>query len=107
MRHLVSPNQLVIWPHHELTQAWAPTGILNPPQRDAATALPAAQAADQTENAGEMNRGIDPAPAQPATTVLTRASGACGQVDRRSRRAWRDQRGGTPTQRQARLHDLV
>ena len=30
MRHLVSPNQLVLWPHHELTQAWAPTGIRYP-----------------------------------------------------------------------------
>ena len=34
MRHPVSPNQIVLWPHHDLTQAWAPTGILHPPQRD-------------------------------------------------------------------------
>jgi hypothetical protein len=108
MRHPISPNQLVMWPHHELTQTWAPTGILNPPpQMDVTTADHTAHGVGQNEDAGEMNRGIDPAPAQAATTVLTRASGACGQVNRNSRRAWRGRRGGTSTQRQARLHDLM
>jgi hypothetical protein len=32
MRHAISPN---LWPHHELTDAWKPTGILPPtPLRD-------------------------------------------------------------------------
>jgi hypothetical protein len=34
MRHHVSTDQLVLWPHHELTEAWAPTGILYPPKAD-------------------------------------------------------------------------
>jgi len=107
MRHRVSPNQMIMWPHHELTQAWAPTGILHPPQRYAATPDRAAREVDQDAVAVEMNRGIDPALARPATTVLTRDGGACGQVGRQSRRAWRGRRGGAPARRRTRLHDLV
>jgi len=108
MRHPVSPNQMVMWTHHQLTEAWAPTGIMHPPQRDTATPDRAAREVGQGEGAGEMNRGIDPeAPARPATTVLTRDGGACGQVVLRSRRAWQSQRGGAPAQQRARIHDLV
>ena len=31
-RHHVSPNQTVLWPHHELTEAWTPIGIRHPAQ---------------------------------------------------------------------------
>lgn len=34
MRHHVSPNQLALWPYHQLSPAWAPTGIRHPPQTD-------------------------------------------------------------------------
>lgn len=41
MRHHVSTNQLVLWPRHEISEAWAPSGIMHPSQagdcpRDAA-----------------------------------------------------------------------
>jgi len=31
-KHPVSPFQLVLWAHHQLTEAWTPSGILHPPQ---------------------------------------------------------------------------
>jgi hypothetical protein len=31
MRHSVSRHQLVLWPRHEITELWAPTGITNSP----------------------------------------------------------------------------
>jgi hypothetical protein len=94
MRHHVSTNQLVLWPHHELTEAWAPTGIRYPPQTPTVRNDQAAGGGDvdQAEDACEVNRGMAPAPAQPTASVLTRNGGVCGQVGRESQHIRRGRR---------------
>ena len=78
MRHHVSTNQLVLWPHHELTEAWARTGILCPPQKG--IEIRGQEVREKGARADEANRGIDIAPALSASTVLTRNGGVCGLV---------------------------
>lgn len=91
MRHAISPNQLVLWPHHELTDAWKPTGILlSPPPRSTR------QAADldkrptsggQTRRGGSRSRRKDRYPSP--STALTDTAGVCSLVKQPSRHSKR------------------
>lgn len=90
MRHAISPNQLVLWPHHELTDAWAPTGILLPSPRSTQ------QTADlgkrltlggRTRKGGNRSRRKDRYPSP--STALTGTAGACSLVKQPSRHSKR------------------
>jgi hypothetical protein len=109
MRHVVSTNQLVLWPHHELTQAWAPTGILHPPQKG--TEIGGQEVgekdAEQDAQADEANRGIDAVSVLPDATVLTRNGGVCGQVGRVYRRHRGARRAGLAGSRRSAAAGLV
>ena len=100
MRHAVSPNQLILWPHHALNPAWAPAGVVKPPHQDDAT-----RPEDHSAGAGqdEANRGPAPAPERPAISALTCAGGVCAQA-RHGRRASKAARAA---RRAARLTDLA
>lgn len=110
MRHHVSPSQLVLWPHHELTQAWAATGVLHPPQKGAVDGGQEVgeRDAEQDAQGDEVSRGIDPDPALSDVTVLTRNGGVCCQVGRMTDRRRRGTRRGGPTRsRRAATNGLV
>ena len=83
MRHAVSVNQLVIWPRHEITQAWAPTGILHSPQNGTEAGGPEAGEGDIDEEVSTDEMDCQPATAARDVTVLTRNGGVCGQMGRR------------------------
>jgi len=91
MRHAISPNQLVLWPHHELTQAWTPTGILLPPpprntQRTAD--LSKRLTSDgQTRKGGSRSRRKYRYPSP--STALTGTAGVCSLVKQPSRNSKR------------------
>ena len=109
MRHQISPNQTVLWPHHELTEAWAPTGIRPPLKTGVGTeGREAGECAEQDTQAVEPNRGLDPEPAVPNATALTRTGGMCGQVGRMARRRRQGpRRGELPGSRRATTVGLI
>jgi hypothetical protein len=39
-KHHISPAQTVLWTHHELTSAWAPSGILHPTRQSTTSKKP-------------------------------------------------------------------
>jgi hypothetical protein len=95
MRHHISTNQLVIWPRHELTQTWAPTGIVHPPQQNAGTANHAVgERHDDGERQGEVRPETDSVHNWPPTTILTRSGGVCTQVTKGNRVSVRGVRSG-------------
>jgi hypothetical protein len=84
MRHAVSVNQLVLWPRHEISEAWAPTGIKYLPQPDDATTEPTTPER-RSGGPGQddaANRGLTQSSERPATTVLTQTGGVCAQARR-------------------------
>ena len=87
MRHQVSSRQLALWPRHEISEVWAPTGIYHPP--------PASTEVQETAETRSDSASI---------TALTRATGTCGQVGRGSRRHGR---GGVAAGRRVHAVDLV
>lgn len=93
MRHPISPRQLVLWPRHEISEVWAPTGIRHPP--------PEVDTGDSGDTVDEADHGTD---LIPIVTALTRATGTCGQVGRSSRRRGR---GAPATGRRMYAVDLV
>jgi hypothetical protein len=109
MRHHVSPNQLALWPHHELTEAWAPTGILHPSK---AAPPVRGQLAEETgtehgDDADEGSRGIEPEPSSATVTVLTRNGGVCRQAGEARQRGQHGRREGRGSRQPSRLVDLV
>ncbi len=95
MRHPVSSRQLVLWPRHEISEVWAPTGIYHPPP------VPEVDTGERGATVDETDDGTDSAP---IVTALTRATGTCGQVGRGSgRRA----RRGVAAARRVSTGDLV
>lgn len=108
MRHAVSPNQLVLWPHHELTEAWAPTGIRLSAGKDTEVGGEEAgeRDAEQHDPEDQVSRGIDPDPVRRDVNVLTRNGGVCGQAGRMVRRTRGTRRGGPAGARRA-AADLV
>lgn len=82
-KHPISPHQIVLWAHHTLSPAWAPSRKIHPPQQGTTND-------DQARNEQPLRsmRAAAVANCQPAATVLTRSSGVCAQVsERRLRRA--------------------
>ena len=63
MRRQISPNQTVLWPHHELTEAWAPTGIRHPAQ----TCHSPQQTATKNDRATEGRKALSTITARPST----------------------------------------
>ena len=81
MRHHVSASQLVLWSRHEITEAWAPTGIVHPHQAD--------ETPDDETKAGRVGAQVK-APLGGDTSALhcahgreRRGSAARSRVDRR------------------------
>jgi hypothetical protein len=90
MRNAISPNQLVLWSHYELTDAWKPTGILlPPPQRAQQTAGKDGQATAgrRTHTNGGQSRRTDRTTS--SLTALTGTAGVCGLVRLSSRHSKR------------------
>ena len=69
MRNHVSFNQLVLWTHHKLSQAWTPTGIVHPPQTGSS---PAGEVDEDLLTAGCVD--VEQLPGG-ATSALTCARG--------------------------------
>jgi hypothetical protein len=95
MRHQVSSRQLVLWPRHEISEVWAPSGICHPPPE------PVVDTGDSGDTVDETEHGTGPAP---VVTALTRDTGTCGQVGRGTRRR---ARGGVSAGRRMSALDLV
>lgn len=89
MRHAISPNQLVLWPHHELTDAWKPTGILLPPRSTQRMASKDGQvtAGRRTRTNGGQSRRTDRTTS--SLTALTGTAGVCSLVRLSSRHSKR------------------
>lgn len=99
MRHATSPNQLVLWPHHELTETWAPTGILLPPPPRSTQRV--TRLGKRSTPGGQTRKGRNRACRKDrcpsSSTALTGTAGVCSLVKQPSRRSKR--LGGWPQPR--------
>jgi hypothetical protein len=108
MRHHASVNQLVLWPRHEISEAWAPTGIVHPRLMSATISSEEAGMACTEEESSDCdaNRGAGSA-GLASDTILTRNGGICEQVGRGTSRTKRLRRPCGRARRRAPMVDMV